>query len=319
VDALQKAGPKAVAGKDEGESESPAAREASVTALAAAGKAIGQLQPRRPLSARLDALSSLADLADALNDLPPVQAAPLASYLLSTKSGTEHERVLDYAENLGRWNSLLLNIADRLEGESVLPERAQLQSLLGRLLGRDVVLGEGPAGRSAIRSELRHAVLDRLNRRGTTPRRSGEAAATALFELYRQQARTLNLPISDTELASNSPASLLRPMIREWSSRLSGTVATESARRELARIPYDLAASEFVAVSDVQLTVMLERIWAKLLELECGRKDESRSADAARLISELQGKDRAAPNVLTQLRDGQIAILRMWLLMGGRG
>jgi hypothetical protein len=318
VDALQKAGPKALTSKDAGESESAAAREADSTALAAAGKAIGQLQPRRPLAARLEALSSLADLADTLIDLPPVQAAPLATYLLSTKSGTEHERILDYAANLGRWNSLLLTIADRLEGEGALPERGQLQSLLGRLLGRDIVLGEGPAGRAAIRSELRHAVLDRLNRRGATPQRSGEAAATALFELYRQQARTLNLPISDTELAGNSPSGLLRPMIREWSSRLSGTVATDAARRELARMPYDLAASEFVAVSDVQLTVMLERMWLKLLELECGRRDESRSADAARLVSELQGKDRAASNVLTQLRDGQMAVLRMWLLVGGR-
>jgi hypothetical protein len=128
----------------------------------------------------------------------------------------------------------------------------------------------------------------------------------------------MNLAIPETELSAKSPSSVLRPMIRELSAQLSGGMAAESAKRDVGRAAYDLAAADYVAASDVQLTALLQRIWLRLFALEIGRRTPDRSTDAASLLSDLEKKDRNAEHILVQLRDGQAAILRMWLLAGKR-
>ena len=113
--------------------------------------AVSRLQ-REGSSNRVDRIESIAGVADRVEDITPAQANLLAAYLLTTKSGTEHDRVLEHLPKFRRWSRLYLALADGLYRTTM--QRDQLQLLLSKMLDEDVTLGDGPAGREAVRGTL---------------------------------------------------------------------------------------------------------------------------------------------------------------------
>ncbi|MGE3777097.1 MAG: hypothetical protein AB7F89_07940, partial [Pirellulaceae bacterium] len=143
----------------------------------------------------------------------------------------------------------------------------------------------------------------------------GERARQALQELYLQQARTMNIPLSDADRSQSSPVPLLVALVRETAARLSGSFPNDPEAAELGRLTYDITAAEYVAANDLQLAALIERIWLRTLALEAARRDEARAAAARGIVAELTELDRHSRHVLIQLRDGEAALLRMWLLI----
>lgn len=285
--------------------------------LGATRDAIAVLSMRRVSpDQRLDRVASLVRLTETVPDLPPEMAVSLASYLLGNKSGTEHIRLLEHVETLAKWNQLVLAVADNVDDSLLTHE--QLQSLVSRIVGHEVTLGEGKAGRVAARPHLWQMLLARLNRAPANPSTTtgpGEATATILVKLYAQQAQLLGIALKESPDQPRITSAILRSMIQEMSSRLSGSVTAAAAKRELENMTHQLAAAEYIATSELQATVLLERLWVRLLGMQVVLRNERYSAEAESIVHELAAKDRAATHVLSQLRDGQAAILRMWLLV----
>jgi hypothetical protein len=103
-------------------------------------------------------------------------------------------------------------------------------------------------------------------------------------------------------------------------SQLAAAKLAQSQQAELANVPHELTAMDFLSgTNDVQRLVGLQRIWLRLLSIQASRRDETRAAEVREVISELQRKDRQAKHVLSQLRDGEVAALKMWLLIAKRG
>jgi hypothetical protein len=268
---------------------------------------------------RLQALDSLARLAETVPDLPPDIAAALAAYLLGTKSGTEHARVLDQIPTLARWNQLVVAMADRVDDTLLTHE--QLQSLLNAMTGGETSLAEGKEGRAAARRELLRLTMRRLSTNDDRLKPASDPAentAAHLADAYAAQARLFGVAVPEDATQSRDPYGTLRLLVDEFQSRLAAAKLSEGQRTELARIPHELVASEFLGINDIQKLVLLERVWLKLLALEAARREESRAAEASKLVQNLQQQDRKATHVLIQLRDGHAMLLQMWLLIGKR-
>ena len=236
-------------------------------------------------------------------DLPPELAASVASNLLSNKSSTEHARVLERVPSLAKWNQLLIALADRTEDGSLTDEH--LQSLMTVLLGSDLRLAAGKEGHVTARRELFQFVMRRLAT-GTAPAKPpvsvSENAASLLANAYATQARLLGVSLSDSVVKGRDPQATLRAMIDEYLSRLTSAKWPDAQRADLARVPHELTALEFVVgTNEVQRMVSLERIWLRLLAFEAARRNEARTIEARELVTSLQQKDRQSKHVLSSI------------------
>lgn len=270
---------------------------------------------------RLAAFDSLLRLAERVSELPPEMAATLAAYLLANKSNVEHSRVAGQVGTLAKWNQLVVAVADRVE-EAVIPQE-QLESLVGNLTSSSTSLPEGKEGRAAARRMLIRFAMQQLSSTTVPTKRpaAGPAENTAalLADAYALQAKLFTVAVPEEVAKSRDPQAILRLLVNDFQSRLAAGKLTPNQQAELARMPHELAATEFLTNNDVQRFVFLERMWLRLLGLETVRRNPDRAAEATKLIQDLQTQDRTANNVLTQLRNGQAALLQMWLLMGKRG
>jgi hypothetical protein len=95
--------------------------------------------------------------------------------------------------------------------------------------------------------------------------------------------------------------------------QLRATSLPPDLKKQVQQIDADSRAIDYLAVNDLQKLVLLDRVWLRLLAVECARKHPTRKADADALVEQLATRDRNATHVLIQLRDGQEATLRLWL------
>ncbi|MGE3777295.1 MAG: hypothetical protein AB7F89_08935, partial [Pirellulaceae bacterium] len=166
IEALRASGPKlakalGTTGDETKADAEPEPEDASAALEPELRSAVGALlQKRMPPTVRLEAIGSLARLTVRLPDISPRYAAGIAAYLLANRSAGEQRGVIEHAAALGRWNQLLIAIADRMEEASL--SRAQLHELLGAMLGRSVIAGDGKEWLSIARGEVWRQVLKQL-------------------------------------------------------------------------------------------------------------------------------------------------------------
>jgi len=86
-------------------------------------------------------------------------------------------------------------------------------------------------------------------------------------------------------------------------------------KEQVQRIQVDSRAIDYLAANDLQKLALLDRAWLRLLAVDLVRKRPGRKAEADAVVEQLATRDRDTKHVLLQLRDGQEAILRMWLLL----
>jgi hypothetical protein len=275
---------------------------------------IARLQARSALNRgpANNPLENLAEATTSLADIPPPQAESLAHYLLTARRDADQERILSVAGELGRWMHLRLALADGLERTTL--KREQLQALLSAVLGEPVTLGQGEAGREALRATVLASVLEELSdstdaTKATSPY---DVLRTELAKLYAQQAQLLG--VSGAELpALERPSQWLRPLLEQYSKRI--VVADPPAKKQwLELLSPRLVATEYLATDDLQRTVLFEREWATLLALDVSLRRPDQKERAEQILQELRSQDRASRHIVHQLRHGQAALLRLWLL-----
>jgi hypothetical protein len=103
-------------------------------------------------------------------------------------------------------------------------------------------------------------------------------------------------------------------MIGGYAAELNAAAKTPAVRKELERVPHELTAADYVAANDLELTVLLERMWIRVLAHAVAGRHPDRQKDIDHILEELASADRDATHIAQQLRDGQAALVRLWLL-----
>jgi hypothetical protein len=220
---------------------------------------------------------------------------------------------VENASAFARWKQLRLAVADHLEDVRLQPE--ELEPLVSALLGRAYKMQTGQVGLEALRSELLQNVLDELHREDVASwdkYRNYDRLADALRQIYKSQAGVLRVP----EIAADgaSPTDVLQALIEHVAASTLAADVEPWQRQELARVGIELRAIDYDATSDLERQVLLERSWLRLLMVRTAIHRPPRRADAARVLTNVLEQDSRAANVMHQLRDGQLAILKMWVL-----
>lgn len=269
--------------------------------------------PREGSINHVERIESIAGLAGRVRNLKPSQATMLASYLLAAKPAAEHERILEYLPSFRRWSQLFLALADGLDRAKV--QRDQWEPMLSRLLDQEITLSDGEAGRETLRGILLRQALTELDadRATVSAPELIDRARSLLLDQYVRQANLLGVP-RPAFADATGPAAVLKAIIEHYSTRLNEAGATKEATRQLAEIPHQLQAIEYIATNRLQQTVLLERIWLQLLATHLKREAPETSADAERIIRDLRQADRAAGNSFAQLHASQTALVQMWML-----
>jgi len=263
--------------------------------------------------ARVTRLEYLARAAPRYPDVLPRHAQILAYYLFMPKSDIEHNKVLEHVNSIAQWKHVRLALADGVEAATLRPD--QLQSLLAEILGRDVTGDAGEVNRKAARSRLLDSVLTELNAaatRSSSQTRSYDGLQSRLRELYGIQSRLLVAAADGS--AGSPPSNVLRALIQGYVAKRIATAREPAVRQELERLPHELAAVEYVAANELQLMILLERQWIRVLAHAVSERFPERQSEVDRIWDALVVADRAADHIAVQLRDGQAAMVQLWLL-----
>lgn len=290
---------------------SPAAL-GEVYSLCMSLKAFRRMDPDR----RLFVIASLRRYAGQLSDVTPEQGAIIAEYLLSSKTEVEYRKVANHLEDLGRWRSVRLGLADEMNSAPLPKERAV--EVVSEVLRRKIDLAGEENWKTALRYLLLKDVLDDLPRdeagRGSPLGPLCDAASEAIQEYQAAEAQLLGIPPEEYKAAA-SPAARLRMVIDRFAAELSKRGLRDQDRAWLAEMPHELAAADYLGTSDLARSVLLGRIWLRLAAAHVAQQAPDRAAGADRIVAALARSDAQAPNLLMQLRDGERAALEVWLLL----
>ena len=276
-------------------------------------RAVLALRIRRPAEAGL-ALERLAGLAGSVRDILPREAEGLATYLLAPKTEAEHRQVIRVARSLAAWRHLRLALADRLQEARLRPD--QLRQLLAEILGRDIHPGSLDSGRQTLGAELLRSVLDELKLdvlRSPSAFRPYDAACSELRKLYLLQSQLLGVSLTGAP-EWETPTPVLRQLVTGYAQTLATRSRDAKALEQLARVPHEVTAAEYVASDDLQLAVQLDRIWIRLLAIAVAERRPAKQPQVEVTLQEHRSADSRCTHIIAQLRNGQATILRLWLL-----
>jgi hypothetical protein len=263
-------------------------------------------------------LRNIAFQASTVRDVDPDIAEKLVSYLLRPKPDAEHQSVLEFVEAVSRWRNVRLALADQISETRLQKER--VEEILSRALPRRVALGGGEDWKARAHEMLLNDVVEELSHSqpsAPAPDRIYDDLSAALQESYVIRCRLMGVS-PDLYAAAQRPSELLRLMIDKTSESLSGSSASEPVRRHLESLPHQLDAVQYVGGNDLRRTVLLQRLWLRTLAADVARGGGKRASRANELVAELEQADAAAADLFAQMRAGEIASLKMWLLASRR-
>jgi hypothetical protein len=246
-----------------------------------------------------------------LDDLDPRAARDVADYLCRRKSASEHEAVMKVIDSFAKWKAVRLVIADELD--SVRLDDDQLLPILSGLTGREIEAG--PSSRAIARRALLESVVDDLEGAASSSGAGApvfDEARDALLALYVEQAKVSGVAPTDYSAAA-APSHVLKLLILN-----SSGAATDPARPAdaalMARLPQEVAAVEYLGADDLDRTVLLQRLWLRTCSAALAGERSEKAAEADGIVATLAETDRKSGSPAERLRDGETAILKLWLL-----
>lgn len=258
-------------------------------------------------------LRNLALTASLLPELPREPAERLGRYLLSSKDAQEHQTVLQHTEALTRWTSVRLAMLDQLADTH--GKREHVIEVVSRAVCRDL----NPAADSDWRQSLRDALLSGLigDLESAAPREGNaqrvyDDLREALRELYIAQARVLGVP-AELYASGKTPAEVLQQIV-EASAAKAPPGSRQQSGQSWADSREQLAAIDYAVGSDLERTVLLQRLRLQLLATQLAHEGKIAAGQADPLLVTLQESDRRAVDLISQLRDAERFHLQLWLL-----
>ena len=265
------------------------------------------------LAQRQSALSQLVDLTRNA-DLTGGQATRLARYLTGKGKGqVEFDYMLAALPSFRHLPYLKLALADHIAAQQeVLPKLSQV---VAKLLDLEEQSGGSVETwkRDLQQQLLRHA----LSGNGVETRDSGtgihDSVQESLTESYATQARLRGLAEAQY-VGATSPSEVLAALVRHAAGILEPGV-TGANRRFARQINKQIDAAEYLSPNDFALTVRLQRLWLRLLCIDVVRRHATLQAQADAIVEQLHQEDEKTPELVAQLRSGETALLRTWLLL----
>jgi hypothetical protein len=253
------------------------------------------------------AIKFLAEASEA-KDLPTNQAETVAKYLLTT-GGAEFQAIMSSLEGLGKYRHLLIAIADLSPDYKALTS-TRMQIIVSSLIGGEVTLKGDPQWKSKARILL-------LRKASMAPAKTGprvvegDGVQSILCDLYKDQAGNLGVKLP----ANVSQASVvLQYLIAHKAGELSKAKLNAEDSRFVRRAGDQMVAAEFLSGNDLQRTILLQRVWLKLLAIDVSVENPGSAKAASALVLGLDRDCRGEPNAALQLWTAENYLLRMWLL-----
>jgi hypothetical protein len=201
-------------------------------------------------------------------------------------------------------------VADGLANSKIGPDR--VLELVSALAGRDV-----PTGQSAdeLRRLLLAAVLDDLeNNANESPAIRGgpllDRAEAVVAESCRQRASLFNVSPAAIS-AAQGPAQTLELLAASLAESVSRGKTNDSLA---ARLPHELKAAQYLAGGELPYTVAVQKLLIDLSARRIAAQRPQRAAAARQIAAESAAFSAVATSALTQLRDQEAALLKLWML-----
>jgi hypothetical protein len=275
-------------------------------------------------------LRGLEILARTIPGQPELLTADLASdvagYLLSNRSSLEHRERLAAVPHLK--DSVTLQIALAHEIRQLSARDAAARETIAAFLGEESTWDSSKSGwqREAQRRLLQQALSQLPGGSASLSNDIVEQLQEVLWQEYREQAQLLGIPSSewsDLETASELRRVMLRrhaeTLLARWKERSQKEKSSDRERRVRGagllpeRMAGEIMAAEYVAANDVALTILLDRLWIRLLAWEMdfeGQVDEALDE----VLEDLTRADQRAVSLMEQLRATQEATVKLWRL-----
>lgn len=263
------------------------------------------LEKNKQRSARVAALENIA--ANASNDIAARHARRLARYLLSVQ-GNELDEIAPKLESFNKCRPLILALADQVDKT----EGAQktTEKVVGDIVGQNLQFDRDEDWRTASRRILLQRALE-LGAPAAT--NVAEQAAEILREIYKEQGYAFGM--EESELAScTRPAQVLGAVIKYVAGKADKDGTAPEHKEALQRAGRYVQAAEFVAESDLEQLIVMQRIWLKVLSIYLQKSTPAYAKPMSDLQQELVTRDRRATGLLDQLRAGEERALRIWAL-----
>lgn len=263
-------------------------------------------------------LAGVAGYATYVPDLPPDSAAELAKYLLAAKSRQEHDLILEYVVPATRWYNVRLALADQVSETSL--QQARCVELISRVLQTSITLAPNSDWRRELRDELIKDVVRDLSytvRRESRHVRMFDNTRQALFDLYATQARLLGVSLQRSP--AESPADVLKNLAESQLRVLGDRQQSRILRKEQQRLQLEIETIDYVAESGLDRAIQWQRIWARVLALRISLLQPALAKKVAMVIESMQSDDQSVNPQATHLRNGELALLRLWSLDAGFG
>jgi hypothetical protein len=254
-------------------------------------------------------LKAIAENVSQIPEIEPQEGAVIADYLFLPKGDEEREAIAGLIPRVGRWKMVRLAAADLIVDTPLKQELAE--DVVARLLGEERGEPGGAGWRERARNKLMRSVL--TGGVAASSIHPFETARETMLTMYQMQARAEGVSAASYSDAV-SPTAILPPLIEQLASRLSAKAKDQDDRELLARISHELTAAEYLGDNDLRRLALLERLWLRLVAMDVALARSDRAADAQAIVDQLSESDRSAPDVFHQLRDGQAALVRLWLL-----
>jgi hypothetical protein len=134
-----------------------------------------------------------------------------------------------------------------------------------------------------------------------------DKAAELFAQSYRQRCSLLNAVPSAVE-AAQSPGQAAELML---ATMVTGRVKNDDFA---SRLPMELKAARYLASSDLQYTVALQRLLIELTAHRAAADRPQKAASARQIAAEAMAASATAGNALAQLQCHEAGLLKLWLL-----
>lgn len=268
--------------------------------------AVSDLEQARSGTQRLQAVREVAAQVARLPELDPASGRVIAKYLLAPKSDREQQDLLPMVRNLSGWRFVRMGIVDQLD-DSMLRDQ-QVRETLAEVFGPRLT------AESTTRDLRRHVLRQAAGVASSTDELESnqpvlDATGRLLSELYHTQAVLRGLPL---EWSEDVPASeMLMALIEVTRQQLLKASVTASERRFLNRF-LERDALLHAAQSDPQRTLMLQRLWFRLLAIETRLQVPARTQLIQQWTEQVQREQRDAARLVQQLALMERAIQQLW-------
>ncbi len=267
-----------------------------------------------PVLMRINRLKILGKIAGRLRDLTPLQARRLVRYVFGARRPDEHEKIVKALPEVARWPQVRLAMADAVMAADI--SDTQLGEVVAAATRRRSPGGSGRAFRQQLRVQLMRSVLSGITTSPRTPDTTPgdkvyDEGPRRILESYRKRAELAGYNSDDAD-ALGSVAEVLKTLVLQQSKTLAA--ATPEDQKMLDQLQVEIKAIEYAGGNPLRTAVLLQRVWLRLLAMHVGAASGDRAA-ANGILMQLETSDQGAVNAVHQFKDGELAILQMWMLM----